>query len=117
MGKLTSIKPRLSAQPSRLQHHDGAERGRDQRRDEVPWRRWYKTGRWQRLRMAVLLRDLFTCQWPGCGRVEPDTSQLVADHRKPHRGDEALFWNEGNLWCLCKSCHDGAKQCQEARDR
>ena len=76
----------------------------------LPWRRWYKTARWQRLRWFVLVRDLFTCQMPGCGRVEPDTAQLVADHIRPHRGDEALFWAETNIQCVCKSCHDGLKQ-------
>ena len=84
-----------------------ASRERDSRH---AWRSWYKTARWQRLRWSVLERDHFTCQWPGCGRVEADTSRLVADHRKPHRGDEALFWDERNLWCLCKRCHDSLKQ-------
>lgn len=65
--------------------------------------------------MKILLRDLFTCQWRGCGRVVADTSQLVADHREPHRGDEALFWSEDNLWTLCKPCHDSAKQREERR--
>ncbi|MGP3699203.1 HNH endonuclease [Rhodobacter sp. NSM] len=89
-------------------------RARDAR---VEWRSWYKTSRWQRLRWKVLVRDLFTCQWPGCGRVESNTSLLVADHKRPHRGDEALFWDEGNLWCLCKPCHDRLKQRDEAADR
>ncbi|WP_419827673.1 HNH endonuclease [Sphingomonas sp.] len=57
------------------------------------------------------MRDLFTCQI--CGLIEPDTSQLAADHREPHRGDEALFWDETNLQCLCKPCHDSVKQREE----
>jgi len=65
--------------------------------------------------MAVLVRDCFTCRMPGCGKVEGDTSQLVADHRRPHRGDERLFWDERNLQCLCKPCHDSTKQRQERR--
>lgn len=87
-----------------------ASRARDRR---VAWRAWYKTQAWRRLRWKILVRDLFTCQWPGCGRLEADTSQLVADHRKPHRGDAALFWDEDNLWCLCKPCHDRVKQAEE----
>jgi 5-methylcytosine-specific restriction protein A len=75
------------------------------------WRRWYKTSRWQRLRWSILVRDLFTCQ--RCKRIESDTSQLVADHKTPHRGNEALFWDEENLTCMCKPCHDGAKQSLE----
>ena len=63
--------------------------------------------------MSVLLRDRFTCQ--KCSHLEADTSQLVADHKQPHRGDEALFWDVLNLWTLCKPCHDSWKQRQERR--
>lgn len=63
--------------------------------------------------MAVLVRDLFTCQ--RCGVIEADTSQLVADHKRPHRGVEALFWDITNLWTLCKPCHDSWKQREERR--
>jgi 5-methylcytosine-specific restriction protein A len=85
-------------------------RARDRRHE---YRAWYKTQAWRRKRWQVLVRDLFTCQMPGCGKVESDTSQLVADHKTPHRGDEALFWDDQNLWCLCKTCHDSAKQREE----
>jgi 5-methylcytosine-specific restriction protein A len=115
MGRLKQLAPRLGMLSSRLSAPSGDRQAFDRKRDEQVWRRWYKTARWQALRWSVLLRDLFTCQWPGCGRIEGDTSQLVADHRKPHRGDEALFWDAGNLWCLCKRCHDSAKQREEAR--
>lgn len=74
-------------------------------------RSWYKTQRWRKLRWQVLVRDMFQCQ--KCQRLETVTSQLVADHKVPHRGDEALFWDEANLWCLCKPCHDSAKQREE----
>ncbi|MDJ1632688.1 HNH endonuclease [Rhizobium rhizogenes] len=117
MGKLTSIKPRLKALGSRIaapSTRQEAEAQRHRERDRtMPWRAWYKTARWQKLRMVVLVRDLFTCQMKGCGRIEADTSQLVADHKIPHRGDEVLFWDENNLHCLCKTCHDSLKQKQE----
>lgn len=77
----------------------------------APWVRWYKTARWQRLRWLVLVRDMFTCR--KCRRIESDTSKLVADHIEPHRGNEALFWDETNLQCLCKVCHDKTKQAEE----
>lgn len=87
---------------------------RSRQRDATqPWRAWYKTARWQKLRWSVLVRDLFTCQMTGCGRIEPDTSKLVADHKVAHRGDERLFWDEQNLQCLCKDCHDRLKQSEE----
>ncbi|WP_454000759.1 HNH endonuclease [Afipia felis] len=76
-----------------------------------PWKAWYKTARWRALRLAIFLRDLFTCQ--KCGLVEGDTSKLVCDHKTPHRGDERLFWDEGNLQTLCKRCHNSVKQAEE----
>ena len=74
--------------------------------------RWYKTAEWQRLRYRCLERDLFTCQC-GCGRMEYDTSKLVADHKTPHRGNPALFWDIYNLQCMTKRCHDSGKQSME----
>lgn len=110
------LRPRLSTLAPRLTAAAPGDRvAFDRARDRQPWRRWYKTARWQRLRWKVLVRDRFTCQWRGCGRVEVDSSQLVADHREPHRGDEAMFWDEDNLWCLCKPCHDSAKARAEGR--
>ena len=115
IAKLTSLRPRLGSLRPRLASAPVDRQSFDRQRDQRSWRKWYKTSRWQKLRMSILLRDLFTCQWPGCGRVEADTSQLVADHRKAHRGDEVLFWDERNLWCLCKPCHDSLKQREESR--
>jgi 5-methylcytosine-specific restriction endonuclease McrA len=81
------------------------------KRVDPPWRKLYKTARWQALRLRVFVRDLFTCQ--RCGRLEGDTSKLVADHKKPHRGDERLFFDESNVETLCKPCHDAEKQREE----
>lgn len=82
-----------------------------------PWKAWYKTARWQALRLSIFHRDLFKCQWPGCGRIEGNTSKLVCDHIIPHRGDERLFWDETNLQTLCKPCHDRLKQSAEQSSR
>jgi 5-methylcytosine-specific restriction endonuclease McrA len=76
-----------------------------------PWKAWYKTARWQALRRSVFLRDLYTCR--KCGLIEPNTTLLVCDHKVPHRGNQKLFWDEGNLQALCKACHDAAKQAEE----
>ncbi|MFC3058810.1 HNH endonuclease signature motif containing protein [Paenirhodobacter populi] len=35
------------------------------------------------------------------------------DHIKPHRGDQALFWDWRNLQALCAHCHNSVKQRQE----
>jgi 5-methylcytosine-specific restriction protein A len=109
--RLASLKPALGFLP-RLDPKSEASRTAN-----APWRAWYKTARWQKLRWSILARDLFTCQC-GCGVTEVDTSKLVADHRRPHRGDERLFWDPGNLWTLRKTpCHDSWKQRIERADR
>jgi 5-methylcytosine-specific restriction enzyme A len=118
MPRLKTVKPRIGTLAPRIGYASGDEQARSRHRDaSIAWRAWYKTSRWQKLRWKVLVRDLFTCQMASCGRVEADTSKLVADHRKPHRGDEALFWDERNLQCLCKGCHDQVKQAEERRAR
>lgn len=117
MGRLKQIPARLSPAPQRLGQaspRTEAERSRFRDRTQA-WRAWYKTYRWQRLRWSVLVRDLFTCAM--CGRIEGDTSQLVADHIVPHKGDEAAFWDEGNIWCVCSACHNSAKQRLERSGR
>lgn len=114
MVKLKAVTSRLSSLPPAIAYLDTPSMSVAANRSLFsPWRKWYATTRWRKLRMKILGRDLFTCQRPECGRVTSDTSQLVADHRKPHRGDEALFWDEDNLQTLCKPCHDGAKQREE----
>jgi 5-methylcytosine-specific restriction enzyme A len=116
MGKLRQLRGPLPVLKSRLGWLNEDKAAASRARDRVHQHRaWYKTQKWRRLRWQVLVRDLFTCQM--CRTVEPKTSQLVADHKVPHRGDEGLFWDEGNLWCLCKPCHDGAKQKEEAAAR
>ena len=75
-----------------------------------PWRAWYKTARWQRLRLSVLVASDFTCV--RCKTVA-DSPGLVADHIKPHRGNAAMFWNRQNLQCLCTHCHSSLKQREE----
>lgn len=114
MGRLTCVKPAVSTLRSGiapLRDVDGHSRTVE------CWRNWYSLARWKRLRLAVFHRDDFTCQWPGCGRLEGNTSLLVADHRKRHLGDPQLFWNPDNLQTLCKPCHDSKKQAEERRGR
>ena len=79
--------------------------------EAAAYRHLYRSSAWQRHRWAILVRDQFTCQ--SCGKLEGKTSQLVADHKTPHRGDLDLFWSQANLWTLCKPCHDRDKQSEE----
>ena len=81
----------------------------------VEWRKWYRTERWQKLRREVLRRDAYTCQQTGemCIGKYPEPNSPVVDHRRPHRGDEKLFFDPDNLQCVSKAFHDGEKQRQE----
>lgn len=110
MSKLKTLQPRLRALKDRVPRVVEPDR-----HDRPAYHAWYKTAAWRKLRWKVLVRDRFTCQI--CGSVEGRKGQQIADHRQPHRGDEALFWDENNLQCLCKTCHDGTKQRQEKARR
>jgi 5-methylcytosine-specific restriction enzyme A len=111
VGRLKQMAPMLGAMQARVGYLPETEFAR--RRAANPLRALYNTARWQAVRWQVLVDALFTCA--RCGRLERDTSRLVADHKVPHRGDLALFWDRGNLQCLCKPCHDRDKQRDERR--
>jgi 5-methylcytosine-specific restriction protein A len=61
----------------------------------------YESREWQVLRAQVRRDANNRCQWPKCS-----DDGLCVDHREPHRGDRARFFNRGNLWLLCKKHHD-----------
>ena len=73
-------------------------------------RRGYGT-RWRKARQAYLARHRWCVMCKAAGRMEPAT---VVDHVVPHRGDQQLFWDEGNWAPACKPCHD-AKTAREGR--
>lgn len=118
MGRLKVSGPRLSRQQARLAAPALTEAARTRVRDKAqPWRAWYKTKRWRQLRLAVLKRDGFRCVQTGVmlvGRYPAGNSPVV-DHIVPHRGDEALFWDEANLQSVSADYHNGEKQRIEAR--
>lgn len=41
------------------------------------------------------------------------TVATVVDHKKPHKGDPGLFWDESNWQSLCDNDHNTIKQMQE----
>jgi 5-methylcytosine-specific restriction protein A len=59
--------------------------------------------RWQRVRAAYLAANPLCVHCQADGRI---TEATVVDHIIPHKGDEALFYEEGNFQSLCKRCHD-----------
>ena len=86
-----------------------AKRARDRRHD-AHRPRASERGYGHKWRVA---RDQFLqvndrCAWPGC--CSPAT---VVDHRTPHRGDMALFWDRTNWQPLCAQHHNRHKQRQE----
>lgn len=110
MGRLKMLKPAIGTLepllPTTTYRNERERSAARLARD--PWRRWYSTARWKRLRIQVLTDAMFSCAH--CKRLEGKTSLLVADHIRPHRGDASLFWDRANLQCLCKQCHDRHKQ-------
>jgi 5-methylcytosine-specific restriction protein A len=106
---MRSLKPSVSTLSNPLAPSHATTQDKDRYRDATqPWRSWYKLERWRRLRLAIFLRDGFTCAM--CGKLQGDTSKLACDHRQAHKGNSALFWDEANLQTLCKPCHDSRKQ-------
>ena len=57
----------------------------------------YRSKRWRELRLRFLAEHPCCAS---CGGIA-----TAVDHVVPHRGDEPLFWDEGNLQALCQACH------------
>lgn len=72
-------------------------------RSSKPYKKLYNSSRWQRLRRYALNKQPLCVECLKAKRITPAT---VVDHIKPHKGDEKLFYDIGNLQPLCKSCHD-----------
>ena len=113
MSRLKMVKPQVNGLRPAVSMLQRQQAGGSWQRENVDERAFYKTAQWQRLRWSVLVRDNFTCQWPGCCRIEADTSKLVADHKVPVRIDPSRKWDETNLRCLCSACHNGPRQAEE----
>jgi len=63
--------------------------------------------RWRKARETYLRSHPLCVMCGELGRVVP---AIVVDHKVPHRGDTALFWDTNNWQALCKTCHDAHKQ-------
>lgn len=70
--------------------------------------------KWQKARADFLKRHPFCRMCEEGGLIIEAT---VVDHRIPHRGDQALFWDKTNWQSLCAPHHSGEKQRQEQADR
>jgi 5-methylcytosine-specific restriction enzyme A len=108
--RLTMLKPTLATLPDRLQTFTGSWRTRGMKTAA----RGYGA-RWQRERDDYLrLHPLcIMCEQESPPRV---TAATIVDHRIPHRGDEALFWDRNNWQSLCTTHHSSDKQRQEREE-
>lgn len=119
MGRLSQAPARLGFAPRRLAEAPEQARGPAPVQHSAPWKSWYKTARWRKLRAEVLLRDAYICQRTGqlCSGKHPAPNSPVVNHRRPHRGDPVLFWDPDNLETVTKEVHDGAIQAEEQGSR
>jgi 5-methylcytosine-specific restriction protein A len=80
------------------------------RRSEKRWRNWYKLKAWLVARAAQLAKQPL-CE--RCLQRKRIVAATVVNHRKPHKGDWALFIDPANHESSCKPCHDGEIQQEE----
>lgn len=59
--------------------------------------------RWNRFRLLYLKQNPLCVRCDAAGRVTPAN---VVDHIIPHKGDQVLFWRDGNHQALCAPCHN-----------
>ncbi|RZS80644.1 HNH endonuclease [Pigmentiphaga kullae] len=118
---LGTLSPRLASLPSgswRTSSQSSTQRGYDYR--------WQKA-RAEHLRLhphcVYCLRDAGIQASDPAGvviecaeRGVPVPCGNVVDHKIPHRGDKALFWDRSNWQTLCSTHHSGAKQREERQD-
>lgn len=62
----------------------------------------YRSSRWRNARLRFLRSHPLCVE---CQRHGIVTAASVVDHRDPHHGDPAVFWDESRWQALCASCH------------
>ena len=70
--------------------------------------------KWQKIRKQYLEAHPLCVM---CYREGRTTVATVVDHIIPHKGNEALFYDEGNYQSLCQHCHDSHKKYFEMTGR
>jgi len=74
--------------------------------------KWYKSRAWQQLRSAQLSAHPY-CQCPHHKGKDRSAVATIVDHKTPHRGNKAVFFDRKGLQSMTKQCHDSFKQSQE----
>lgn len=98
MGRLRSLKPRLQEFKPKPMVQVSADSWRNGKNANE---RGY-TYRWQQARARYLGKHPLCRACEALGKVVEATD---LDHIIPHRGNDALFWDESNWQPLCHSCH------------
>ena len=80
--------------------------------ETAAWQWLYTTSAWAALREAQLDRQPLCERCLAHGKV---VAASVVHHVKPHRGDEALFFDPDNLMSMCDPCHNGPVAREERR--
>lgn len=77
----------------------------------------HQTAEWRRVRPLVLERDLWTCQMCGCilRKGKKQKAAAVVDHKRPYDLRPDLVYDLGNLWSVCRNCHDS--ECRRIEDQ
>mgnify|MGYP001036460122 CR=1 FL=1 len=94
-----------SFRPSHLGTLQQSQRDYEARRGSARERGY--TARWDRA-AAAFKRDNPLCI--GCEAVDLVELVSVVDHVIPHKGDDALFWDQANWQPCCTKHHDIVKQ-------
>lgn len=58
---------------------------------------------WTKARKSFLRGNPLCAEHERRGQLEP---AVLIDHKRPHKGDQTLFWDQSNWQSLCKACHD-----------
>lgn len=93
---MSSRAPKHSPFARPVRRHEPPERSRQDGRQYAT-----NSTAWRKIREHVLLRDLYTCQAAGCGRLVGGKGEAHVDHvdNDPSNNDMA------NLQTLCVACH------------
>ncbi|MCB1666611.1 MAG: HNH endonuclease [Pseudomonadales bacterium] len=105
MPKLRTLQPRVQTIGSKVKPLQGGA----WRAGKTSAQRGYGY-KWQKARERFLAYDPW-CRM--CWDEGKRTRATVVDHIIPHRGDQTLFWNQGNWQPLCAKHHGSDKQKQE----
>ena len=76
---------------------------------KVSYREKLRDPRWQRLRLQILDRSDWSCEWCGSKATKGKSRGLQVHHGWYGRDVEPWEYESDTLYCLCDSCHEQAE--------